>query len=208
MADSFKSHDAVDAYEARAAQRIQMLDELAEMGMQMAQALRRQSAGPRLAGDEPADVAFERISRSVRLTLVLKARVEAERAAHRKAVQARAVAEAEAVARALAAPPPAAKGARMLQVIRARRGEARKAAAGAVAEAAILARAAVAGSRIDVARLKARLTARLDDRSDDAAFADAPLGELAARLCRQIGFRFDPRLWSEEEWLANAVKGT
>ena len=95
----------------------------------------------------------------------------------------------------------------MQRVIRARRGEARKAAAGQIAEAAILSRAAIPGSRIDAARLRARLAARLDDRSDVADFANAPLGELAARLCRQIGFAFDPSLWSEEAWLANAAKG-
>lgn len=206
MANSFKSPDALDGYEALTQRRIQMLDELARMGLEMAEALLKRSAAPPLPGDEPVDVAFARLSRAVRMSLTLRTRLETERAARREANQA--VVHAQAAARSLAsARPSPAKAARVLDRIRARRGEARKAAAGEIAEAAILARAALASSNLDVARLKARLAARLDDRSDAEAFADAPMGELAQRLCRQIGFRFDARLWSEDEWLASAVKG-
>lgn len=197
MSNSFESRDALEGYEALTARRLRMLDELARMGLEMAEALLQRSAAPALPGDEPVDVAFERISRAVRMSLTLRARLEAELAR----TQAKASARAQTTTR-----PPPARSVRMLDRIRARRGEARKAAAGEIAEAAILARAAVSGARIDVAQLKARLAARLDDRSDAVAFADAPLAELAQRLCRQIGFRFDVRLWSEDEWLASAVK--
>jgi hypothetical protein len=60
----------------RAARLMAAVDELAEVGMELVRALKRDVAEGRLAAVDAA-VAFERLSRAVRLTIVLAQRLEA-----------------------------------------------------------------------------------------------------------------------------------
>jgi len=75
--------DAPSGEAGRAARRLALLAELAETGMDLARAVHRQATGEAQDGSPPADpaLAFSRISRAVRLTLALEARIEADRAA-------------------------------------------------------------------------------------------------------------------------------
>jgi hypothetical protein len=41
---------------------------------------------------------------------------------------------------------------------------------------------------------------RLQDPRDDADFADRPIGELIADICKALGVTPDPSLWEDEDW--------
>lgn len=41
---------------------------------------------------------------------------------------------------------------------------------------------------------------RLQDPRDDADFADRPIGEMIAGICKALGVTPDPRLWEDEDW--------
>jgi hypothetical protein len=48
------------------------------------------------------------------------------------------------------------------------------------------------------------LTERLETDYDDADFADRPIGELVARICRDLGVTPDWSLWQDEDWAIEA----
>jgi hypothetical protein len=48
------------------------------------------------------------------------------------------------------------------------------------------------------------LTERLETDYDDADFADRPVGELVARICRDLGVTPDWSLWQDEAWAIEA----
>jgi hypothetical protein len=56
----------------------------------------------------------------------------------------------------------------------------------------------------DAERLLDDLDERLPDE-DDADFADRPLGELVARICRDLGVTPDWSLWADEAWANEAA---
>jgi hypothetical protein len=58
----------------------------------------------------------------------------------------------------------------------------------------------------DAERLLDDLDERLQDE-DDADFADRPLGELVARICRDLGVTPDWSLWADEAWASEARGG-
>jgi len=159
------------------------LQELAEIGMDLARALRRQvveaaavdggaPAVPAAGGGDPA-LAFSRLARAVRLTLALEARVaEVGRAA-----------EAERAAR---------------RADRRIRGLIIKDEVQAIAREAIEAAGRERGAEVDVERLLADLDERLEDTDEADGFADLPVGALVARICRDLGVAFDADAWDED----------
>ncbi|MDB5435710.1 MAG: hypothetical protein JWR47_1967, partial [Phenylobacterium sp.] len=48
------------------------------------------------------------------------------------------------------------------------------------------------------------LTERLETDYDDDDFADRPIGELVARICRDLGVTPDWSLWQDEDWAIEA----
>jgi hypothetical protein len=192
--------EAPDPAILRAERRLRMLEELSEIGMDLARALHRRA----LAADDPAEaaapddsetaasptptgdpsVAFARISRAIRLTLALEARTDEALRALRAGV----VAECEA-----------------------RRAHARNRAA---ADAA----ARSAGRRDTVERLVIEAAEReidddealndvleaLEERlADDEAYQDldrAPLRETVERLCADLQLTPDWSQWEGEAW--------
>jgi hypothetical protein len=173
--------------ELRAARRLAVLGELAEIGLALARSLGRQVADaaaaepagrPRPSGGDPA-LAFSRIARAVRLTLALEARFDQDGQA----------AEAERAARRADD-----ERARLDRRIG---GLILKDEARAIARAAIEAEAGERGGEIDVERLLADLDERLEDEADWDC--DRPIGEMVARICRDLGVAFDADAWVDED---------
>jgi hypothetical protein len=52
----------------------------------------------------------------------------------------------------------------------------------------------------DVDGLHEQLQERLDDGDEEADFADRPIGELVARICRDLGVTPDWSLFEDEDW--------
>ncbi len=173
----------VDASEAMAARHQRMLQELAEIGMELARVVLSAAREQAAAGDEaglktdvgdPALV-FSRISRAVRQTLALEAKVVEDRL-HRERMADAYYDQRKAEA--------------------ARRAVRRKDEVKGLVEEAI--EADFEGS--DAERLLADLHERLDDPADDADFGHRPLGVLIARICRDLGVTPDWSLWEDEDW--------
>jgi hypothetical protein len=185
----------------RDAQRAATLQELAEIGMDLARALRREvmaaaeapspeaATEPRAGAPGMAEVglAFSRISRAVRLTLALEARLEAD---------------GKAVAQA---PRPASGSAQEILLERFRRvwRQADEEHADKVRDAVerLIEVEVEAGAETERAeRLRARLDERLEAEAGDEDFAGLPIGEAVARICRDLGLTPDWGLWDDEDW--------
>jgi hypothetical protein len=164
---------------ARAERRLQRLDELADMGMEVAGELRRQvleRAGP----GEALGLAFDRVCRAVRLTLMLQEKLEQEH---------------DARAREAAAQAAAARAAEVERKVRAVRRTVRN----------ILDVEIEADETLDDCSLHGGMLDSLDRESGDQAFLDRPLGEIVARICADLGLRPDWSLWEDEPWAVEAA---
>jgi hypothetical protein len=148
--------------------RLAMLQELTEMGMDMARTVHRRATAEPAADAEPntIDLAlmFSRLARTVRQTLALQARFEQDQL------------EAGREARA------------KLCV-------GRKMTVRRIVERAIDADTGVSDSDTD--NLLTDLYERLADQ-DDADFTDRPVADLVARICRDLGVKMDRALWQDE----------
>jgi hypothetical protein len=158
------------AAEARTERHLRILEDLAEIGMDLARTVQRQAHEQAAAGSGAADLGlvFSRIARAVRQTVALEARLAEDRQTKTAAQIAR-----QSHARAT-------RRRRDVQV---------------VVEQAIEADAADS----DVEDLLLDLEERLVDY-DDTDFSDRPVGELVARICRDLGVTPDWSLWDDEDW--------
>jgi hypothetical protein len=158
------------AAEARTERHLRMLEDLAEIGMDLARTVQRQAHEQAAADLDAAalGLVFSRIARAVRQTVALEARLAEDRQAKTAAQVAR-----QSHARATR-----------------RRRDVR-----AVVEQTIEADAAES----DLEDLLLDLEERLVDY-DDTDFADRPVGELVARICRDLGVTPDWSLWEDEDW--------
>jgi hypothetical protein len=165
------------ASDARTARHLRNLAELAEIGMELSREVREQAR----ATEDPAaradlGLAFSRISRAVRMTMALETRLAEDRETARTAR-----------AKALA-------GETQL------RGWTRKTKVGRIVEQAIEAEAAETNAdRRETEGLLDDLAERLGD-TDELEFADRPIGDLVARICRDLGVTADWSLWEDEDW--------
>jgi hypothetical protein len=170
-----------DPADARSERHLRGLAELGEIGMELARLVRRQAveqaaANPDGAVDESLGLAFTRIARAVRQTFALEARLAEDRRTAQAEVAARRAAETR------------------LHV------ERRKTKVRTAVERVLDAEAE--GS--DAENLFYDLTERLETDYDDADFADRPIGELVARICRDLGVTPDWSLWQDEDWAIEA----
>ena len=181
-----------DAAIQRTERQLRMLEELAEIGMDLARALRRRVEAetdtpadepPPAAGRDPAD-AFQRLSRAIRLTLALQTRV------------------GEAL-RALIAGEAAAVEIRRVETVR-RTDEAKAQRREAVRDRVLdLVEHAMAAEIDDDEALNdchEALEERLEEDEAYADYAEAPLRETVERLCADLGLAPDWSLWTDEGW--------
>ncbi len=162
---------------------LRMLGELAEIGLEQARALdrqvRRTDPEPSLDELQAAALAYARVSRAVRLTLVLQSKiVEAAEGA-----QAAAAGDADEDAPSL---PLDARKARVERVIER------------------LAKAEHPRDEEEVDALVGEAAERLDDEDLYGDLLDRPMSEIVARLCKDLGLSPDwtelaEELWAKEE---------
>ena len=174
--------EAADPREMRAERRLAMLGLLTDIGMQLARDLSRR-VGEAMQDGEPLDggavaLEFSRLSRAVRQTIGLEARLDQDREALARMF------EAERAARDQA---------------RAERIEGRRAAVQDAVEDAIT--KAGGGNRKTDALFDA-LEARMEDPREDDDFADLPMSELVGRICAALGVTVDWDLWKNTDWAA------
>jgi hypothetical protein len=190
-----RARGAGETAEARAERHLRTLKELAEIGMELARAVRRQAVEAPAGGDAPGGepgagdvgLVFSRIARAVRLTLALEARLEQDRQARDAQIEAALAPRRELQATLKA-------GEFIHRSVR--RSNVKKAV-----EQAIDAEADRAGAaERDVENWLADLDERLADAADDADFMGRPVGELIARICRDLGLTPDWSLWEDEDW--------
>jgi hypothetical protein len=184
---------APDDPEGRAAARTQrqlaMLQELAEIGMQIARAVRAEALARVEAAAEDAPVRpspfgrgdlgliFSRIAKAVRQTLALETRI-AEGIETARVERARAHVE------------------RVRSAFQERQDEVRD----YVAEA-IEAEAAEKGTpEREIERLLDDLDERLEDGDYDEVLPNLPIGDLVERICADLGVTPDWSLWEGQDW--------
>jgi hypothetical protein len=173
-AEPHRSGCQCGAADERAERHLQTLQELAEIGMDLARDVRAKALAPAPA-PAPAEPAradfglmFSRIARAVRQTLALEARFAEDRDARDRRTQTE-----------------HAK----------RRGLQRKNAVRQIVEQAI-------ESETDGTE-REDLLYDLHERfeyDDDLGFADRPIAEQVARICRDLGVTPDWSLWADEDW--------
>ncbi len=191
--------EAPDPCVVRAERRLRLLEELTEIGMELARALRPGAAEARedpsddearAKGRDPAD-AFSRLSRAIRLTVALEARTDAElRDLKAGVVSVRDDERAEAAERAE-------KAAQMARMTR-------------KAEVAYLV-ANIAQAEIGEGDQWENLCAALDERLDeDEAYENLdrwPLRETVERLCKDLALSPDWSRWNGADLTADDADG-
>ncbi|MDB5425511.1 MAG: hypothetical protein JWQ29_2927 [Phenylobacterium sp.] len=184
--------DAATPSDPRTERHLRLLQELAELGMDIARAVRAEAVEPAPEPDDDAAPAapsrfgadlglvFARIARAVRQTLALEARVAAD---GRQAQERR---QAEEVRR---------------------RAEQRRNDVRSYVAQAIEAEAAERKTPDhQVERLLDDLDERLDDYED--ALQEAPIGALVARICKDLGVTPDWSLWDDQDWALEHLRTT
>jgi hypothetical protein len=162
-----------------------MVERLTEIGMGLAEALLRQvnePGAPVVANDMA--LAYSRIARGVRLTIVLAQRIEAEPAPRASFWDAGVTAARCAAALSV---PTGAAAAR----------DASSAPPDEITPSEV--EQGETGREGGAERLLAALDARLDHEADEAAWLERPLTDLAAQICRDLGVPFDAAVWEDGE---------
>jgi len=188
--------DEADWARAYAMRQLEMLGELAEIGLDVARAIERQASGRTDAqdGDAPTTpavfqgdpaLAYARVSRAVRLTLMLQARlIEDLKAADKAGAEAGAEAAAET--------------ARLEPAYR------KKVRVEAIVERLIEAEHPDDEETLDT--LMADAGERLDDEDLYGDLLERPVSEIVARLCKDLGLAPDWAELAEELWAVREVE--
>jgi hypothetical protein len=181
--------DAATPSDPRTERHLRLLQELAELGMDIARAVRAEAVEPAPAPEDDAapsrfgadlGLVFARIARAVRQTLALEARV----AADGRQAQER----------------------RQAEEVRRRAEQRRKDVRSYVAQAIEAEAAERKTPDHQVERLLDDLDERLDDYED--ALQEAPIGALVARICKDLGVTPDWSLWDDQDWALEHLRTT
>jgi hypothetical protein len=157
---------------ARAERRLVFLGELAAIGMRLAREVERQALDGELAGDP--GLVFSRISRAVRQTLALEARLDAE---------------AEAQARQVSSAQKSREAARLREA-RKQKDRVRR-----YVEEAIAAN----DDGRDAEGLELELDERLEDPDYEDELGERPIGVIVAGICGALGVKVDLRHFTDAE---------
>ncbi|HWK44213.1 MAG TPA: hypothetical protein VNT30_05820, partial [Stellaceae bacterium] len=178
----------------RTERHLRMLQRLAEIGMELAEAVGRQALEQAKAASEPAEtprqpgpdlgLVFTRISRSVRQTVALEVRI-AEGPLTPRAVSAALDKQAERAA--------------LAETDRRHR---RKAQVGRIVKQAINAEL----SGIKAYQLERELRERLEDEDVETDIGDHPIGAIIARICWDLGLDPNWRRWAEDHWAVQEAR--
>jgi hypothetical protein len=185
---------SVEAAAARTERQMRMLQELAEIGMDLARAVRTQTLAPTPeAGAKPGlgnpDLVFARLARAVAQTLALQAKLEADcRKLMETSAAERAAERAEAERRAVNAQ----NKHRAWQKERVER----------VVEQTV--RTKVQETRIPDYLRTMRM--RFNDFDDYADSGKRSVGEIIARICRDLGLTPDWPRWAGEMWAVEEAR--
>jgi hypothetical protein len=177
---------ADEAGEAWAQEQLRLLQELAEIGMQIARTLPAQAAA--LApSDDPAvagqvALTFSRVARAVRQTLALEARLRRDLKDGLGALRAERKAQADA-ARA--------------EALAARRLGLRRAGRQAIADHQPV---------FEQGGLSDRLDERIEDLGDDEALLDRPFSTVLCEIFDALGVIADWTIWRDEPWAVAEVR--
>jgi hypothetical protein len=172
-----------DPAQDRVARHGKVLEELAEIGLDLARALRRQVT----EADTPADAgqvapAFSRIARAVRLALALEDRLAEDHAARvREAEDERAERAAEQERARI----------KLRHDAAVNRAVVRK-----MVEETVEAETDEGGRESEP--LLAALSEKLDEL-DEADFVQLPVDAIVMRICKDLGVTYDPALWDDED---------
>jgi hypothetical protein len=193
--------------ETPAAERARMLRELAQIGMEMARDLGRDAAGLKttLAGCKPLELitaraeltrGFAQVSRAVRMTLGLEARLERE-----------ALAPPPGAGRSAHVAPPRPRYTSALDELKDRleRIERARSVRVNIERAVELAIERESESEQETERLRCELHGRVE-RCDAAHLALTPFGEVVLTICRDLGLNPDLSIWGEEPWAVEEAK--
>ncbi|MGZ3398694.1 MAG: hypothetical protein ACXWKX_05705 [Caulobacteraceae bacterium] len=169
---------------------LQLLGDLAEIGLEVARGVERRVKAAEADEDlAPVALAYSRVSRAVRLTLMLQSRLIKDRKADEQA-EAKALAEVRAEqAKQEAVRDPVYQ---------------RKVRVETILERVALARHPGDAARAD--RLVREGGERLDDEDLYGDLMERPLSELVARLCRDLGLDPDWSELAEELWAVREVE--
>jgi hypothetical protein len=186
-----------------------MLARLAEIGMALAETVEHQALAQRDLQDvgDRAGVAevvgatitlaikgdfglvYTRISRAVRLTMALEARIDGDRRAWEAGVEAK-----------RPAPTPPAEPERLTLADRV--AERREEVDGLVREAL----EELIPDYDELEQLMEQVDERLCDREDYGDIMDRPIGEVFASICKDLGVKPDWSLWEEEDWAVEEAR--
>jgi len=179
----------------RTERHLRMLQRLAEIGMELAEAVGRQALEQAKAASEPAEtprqpgpdlgLVFTRLSRSVRQTVALEARIAEEPLTPRAVSAAALDKQAERVA--------------LAETDRRHR---RKAQVGRIVKQAI--NAELTG--IKAYQRERELRERLEDEDVETDIGDHPIGEIIARICWDLGLDPNWRRWAEDHWAVQEAR--
>jgi len=193
---------AGETMEARTLRRLAALEALADMGGDLARLVHRQAherADAETRGAAPGGpdlgLVFARIARAVRQTWALHDRFDRERQAREDESEAQRAARvtADMQKKASAQADMRLRGAIRMNTVR----EALEGVLDARVEAEVGADDPVPDELND---LYEALDERLTDPKDKDDFADLPISQLIARVCKDLGIIPDWNLWAGEEW--------
>jgi hypothetical protein len=168
---------------AYAMRRLEMLGELAELGLDVARAVERQASDPSAPRVVQGDVAlaYARVSRAVRLTLMLQARLIED-------MKAASAAETEAAAEPDRLSPEYRRKARVERIVER------------------LAETEHPDDEDRVTELIVEAGERLDDEDLYGDLLERPVSELVARICKDLGLEPDWAELAEELWAVREVE--
>jgi hypothetical protein len=169
--------------------RMRMLETAAERGLDLLDDNRRQVRDGSFEGD--AALAYSRISKAIRQTVMLHAKFEEEAGKTDEQRAAEAAAAQAAEAQRAAAAEAGRKAHQRRQV---------KRAVTVALDTASDAAAARKEKTSAFAGLHLKLRERLDDYDEYSDFGRLPVGAVVESICRVLGLEFDPALWEDEPW--------
>jgi hypothetical protein len=182
---------ADDGVRARIERQLEMLGELAELGLEVARIVERRAkavdAGTSDADLQGVAMAYARVARAVRMTLLLQSRLINELKSHEMAAAREAALALRAEDRARLAPHEEHK-ARVERIVE------------RVAKAQV-------DDEDEVERLVDEAGERLDDDDIYGDVTARPIGELVALVCRDLGLDPDWTRLADEAWAQAEIEG-